>query len=59
MLVLSRRQEESIVITTPNGEEIHILVLDSTTDSTRLGIHAPSDYLITREELLSENITIT
>ena len=59
MLVLSRRQEESIVITTPYGEEIHILILDSTAVSTRLGIHAPSDYLISREELLSENITIT
>lgn len=59
MLVLSRRQEESIIITTPGGEEIHILILDSTTNSTRLGIHAPSDYLISREELRSENITIT
>ena len=53
MLVLSRRQEESIVITTPYGEEIHILILDSTAVSTRIGIHAPSDYLISREELRS------
>ena len=59
MLVLSRRNEESIVITTPFGEEIHILILDSKHDSTRIGINAPSDYLISREELRREDITIT
>jgi len=54
MLVLARRQEESIVITTPAGEEIKILVMDAYHGFAKLGIEAPADYRIMREELLEE-----
>jgi len=29
MLVLARRQDESLVITTPSGEEIRIVIMDA------------------------------
>jgi carbon storage regulator CsrA len=52
MLILARRQEESIVITTPTGEEIKILVMDAYHGFARLGIDAPADYSIATDELL-------
>ena len=52
MLILARRQEESVVITTPAGEDIKILIMDAYHGFAKLGIDAPSDYGILREELL-------
>jgi carbon storage regulator CsrA len=51
MLVLSRNHQESFTVITPSGEEIIIRVLDATRDKAMLGIEAPKDYLILREEL--------
>ena len=55
MLVLARQKNESIMITTPTGEEITIIVVDAAHGRARLGIDAPSDCVILREELLEEN----
>ena len=52
MLILARRQDESIVITTPSGEEIKILIMDAYHGFAKLGIAAPSEYAILREELI-------
>jgi len=52
MLILARRQDESLVITTPNGEEIKVLVMDAYHGFAKLGIEAPADFKILREELL-------
>jgi carbon storage regulator CsrA len=52
MLILARRQDESLIITTPSGEKIKILIMDAYHDFAKLGIEAPADYLILREELL-------
>ena len=52
MLILARRQEESVVITTPAGEEIEILIMDAYHGFAKVGIEAPSDYKIFRKELL-------
>jgi len=51
MLILARRQNESLIITTPNGEEIRILIMDAYHGFAKLGIDAPAEYLILREEL--------
>ena len=49
MLVLTRRTQQSIVI----GDGIVITVLDIRGDQIRLGISAPRDIPVYREELLT------
>ena len=48
MLVLSRKCNETIVI----GDNIHIKVVGISGNQVRLGIEAPSDIRVMREELL-------
>jgi len=52
MLVLSRREGERIIIRTPYGPDIVILIVDVARAKVRLGITAPDDCLIYREELM-------
>ncbi|AMV18628.1 carbon storage regulator CsrA [Planctomyces sp. SH-PL14] len=47
MLVLSRHRDESIMI----GDNIVITVVDIRGDKVRLGIQAPSDVPVHREEV--------
>lgn len=49
MLVLTRRKNQSIVI----GDDVVITVLEVKGDSIRLGITAPRDVQVYREELLA------
>ena len=51
MLVLSRRLDEVICI----GENIKIKVVDFRPGMVRLGVEAPDDVVIMRQELLPEN----
>jgi carbon storage regulator CsrA len=53
MLVLSRKTQESIVVTEPGGREpmLKVTVLQSKTGSVRLGFEAPSNVLIHRLEV--------
>jgi carbon storage regulator len=48
MLVLSRKLNESIII----GDQIRITVVGLRGNHVRLGIEAPTDVAIVREELL-------
>ncbi len=48
MLVLSRKRDERIVI----GESIVITVVDVRGDKVRLGIEAPADVPVHRQEVL-------
>ncbi len=48
MLKLARKEGERVFITTPSGEEIIIENLGN----NRVGIDAPKEYVIAREELL-------
>lgn len=53
MLVLSRRSDESIII----GNDIKITVLDIGMSQVRLGITAPRDITVHREEIYQKIIT--
>jgi len=53
MLVLSRNNNEKIILT-KGADEITITVFDIRNDSVRVGIEAPSEFNIVREEIRSE-----
>jgi carbon storage regulator len=52
MLVLTRRLGETLVLELPTGEEIQIAVLELKGSQARLGIDAPEEVHVVREELL-------
>jgi len=56
MLVLHRKVREKIFIFTPDGAEIEICLLSVYPGGNggKIGINAPSDYRILREELLTD-----
>ena len=54
MLVLTRREGESLIIKTPDNKEIKVTLTRYRDAQTEVGIEAPSDYLILREEALTE-----
>lgn len=51
MLVLNRQRDERIVITTPQGQRIIVMVTDIRGDQVRLGVSAPADVRIDRWEI--------
>ena len=50
MLVLSRKENEGILI----GKDILITVIDIDKEKVRLGINAPKDIRVIRQELIAE-----
>ncbi|CAM2810167.1 carbon storage regulator CsrA [Hathewaya histolytica] len=50
MLVIKRKQGQSIMI----GEDIQITVISSEGGSVKLGINAPKELSVLREELIEE-----
>lgn len=50
MLVLSRRVGDSVVI----GDDVTVTVLEVRGDVVRLGVDAPRDVAVRRQELLTE-----
>lgn len=55
MLVLARKKGERILIKTPTGEEVWIEVLSPLSIKVRLGVTAPLNVLIIREENLDRD----
>jgi carbon storage regulator len=51
MLVLSRHRDERIIIRTPDGYEIIVVVVDLRGDKVRLGFEAPTEVEIDAEEV--------
>ena len=51
MLILTRRKDEAIVIRDRFGAEIRLLVVDVRGNKVRLGIEAPADVSVIREEI--------
>lgn len=52
MLVLSRKTEEKIILTNGDGDDIVITVVELDRGRVKLGISAPPDVKIYRDELL-------
>lgn len=50
MLVLARKEGEAITITTPEGIRARI-ILTKSFGASHIGVEAPKDWLILREEL--------
>lgn len=56
MLVLSRKKDETIVLKTPNNEDIKITVVKiDNKNKVRLGIDAPREITVIRSELESRS----
>jgi len=51
MLILSRKYSERIIIDAPDGSRIAIMVTHIDRGKIRLGLTAPKNYAICREEL--------
>ena len=51
MLILTRRVDESLLI----GEDIEVLVLEVRGSQVRLGVQAPADVKVLRDELLDDD----
>lgn len=51
MLILTRRKDEAIVIHNRFGAEIRLTVVDVRGNKVRLGIEAPADVSVMREEI--------
>jgi len=54
MLVLSRKEGESIILNLPNGEQVRICVTKYVGEQARVGIEAPNNIQILREELVGD-----
>ena len=52
MLILTRRVGEAIYI---NGQEIKIRVLETNSNQAKIGIEAPDNMIILREEILNRD----
>jgi carbon storage regulator CsrA len=52
MLALSRKKGERIAIDCPDGTRLWLVVADVDRNKVRIGIQAPADYLIRREEII-------
>jgi len=50
MLILQRRPDEAVLI----GDDIRVVILQSDGGGVRIGIEAPSDVSILREEIVDE-----
>jgi carbon storage regulator CsrA len=54
MLVLHRNETESLVITTPRGEQIIVKIDSFQRGGVRVAVDAPAIYRVHRSELLEE-----
>lgn len=51
MLVLSRKSGESVIIVSPQGASIEVLVTKVDYNQAKIGINAPTDFKIFRKEI--------
>ena len=54
MLVLTRKVDESLTLTLPDGSVIVITLTEVRGDNVRIGIDAPRDVTVLRSELIGE-----
>lgn len=51
MLILGRRVNQQVIITTPKGERVVVVPIKVGKNATRLGIDAPKDFTVHRLEV--------
>lgn len=51
MLTIARKEQESLIITTPNGDEIEVLISHIQHDQVKVCIEASKGYIVKRKEL--------
>lgn len=51
MLILSRKKDQVVVLTLPDGREVEVMVTAIRPASVSIGIHAPEDIKIKRREI--------
>ena len=51
MLVFSRKVNEKIIITAPDGTQIVLMMVEVRGDKSRIGIAAPASWTVHREEI--------
>ena len=51
MLVLSRKVNEKVIITAPDGTQIVLMRVEVRGDKARIGIAAPTSWTVHREEI--------
>lgn len=54
MLVLSRKNGESVIIVSPQGTSIEVLVTKVDYNQAKIGIDAPADFKIFRREIYDQ-----
>ena len=54
MLVLTRKVKENFVIVCPDGTELWVSLAEMQYDRVRIGIEAPFEYKIYREEVYKD-----
>lgn len=54
MLVLSRKNGESVIIVSPQGTSIEVLVTKVDYNQAKIGINAPADFKIFRKEIYDQ-----
>lgn len=55
MLVISRKKNESILVTSPEGDMVEISVVEIRGDKVRFGIVAPREWGVCRRETWDAN----
>jgi len=50
MLVLSRKEGESIVFNLPNGDQVRVCLIEHIGQQTKVGIDAPADIVVSQED---------
>ena len=51
MLVLSRERSQTIVITTPDGTKLTLMVVEIRGNKVRIGVDAPREFTVHRGEV--------
>lgn len=56
MLALTRRENEEIILTLPNGDIIQFAVIETRSHRVKIGINAPDNVTIDRKEIYEKKL---
>lgn len=51
MLVMSRKEGDEVIATTPDGVRISFKILETRGNAVRVGVHAPPEVMVNRGEV--------